>query len=348
MPPKRRRLPMDPNDTSDTDPQFGNVEDLPSGYKRQTSICVLTEVTEENAAAWSRLVIKFPECLGVEETLKNTAEKTKCIPTLNMDIPINLPVIRDCKVDLILPPPDYTSFLDVKDTKDGVALTKRPNNLSFILTGEDRLKKTAPSTLDETKNLDCKDVSQMAALSDAIWCKYWRVPNSQSVTNYTIPIKPTGWVDDYWLYGKSVGGIEGVNYGQVAQKLMRDNEGETATTNKTIFEQNNILPRGHLLLKDHVNLFVAVQQDGSTGTTPPLEFRVIVDYTIRQVSLSSLLVWQQQLHEFIPKQIKWRIYEQAKATKKNGWNILVSRGTIEESGTGPDPTDKTNFPDIDD
>lgn len=348
---KRRRIPLDPNDTSASDPQFGNVEDLPRGVKRQTSVCVLESVYEENAPTWSRLVIKFPECLGIEETLKEKAESTKCIPSLNMDIPINLPVIKDVQVDLILSPPDYTSMLDKNDASDGIRLRKTPNQLAFLLTGEDQLQKTAPSTTDETKDGTVKDIAQMAALSETIWARYYRVPNPQSVTNFTAAVKPTGLgFSDYWLYGKEEAGVQGLSYAQAAEHYLGTPEGISAESQKTIFEQNNIQPKGYLLLKDHVNMFVRVQQDGSTGTTPPLEFRVIVDYTIRQVSLSSLLVWRQQLKEFLPKQVQWRVYEQTldKTNKKNGWNILVSRGTIEENGTGGDPTSKTQFPDIDD
>lgn len=348
---KRRRIPLDPNDTSDFDPQFGNVEDLPKGVKRQTSVAVLNKVWDANTPTWSRLVVKFPECLGIEETLKTTAESTKCIPSLNMDIPINLPVIKDVKVDLLLSPPDYTSFLNTNDAGDGVRLTKTPNQLTFILTGNDQLTKSAPSTEDETKDADVKDVAQMAALSDTIWARYYRVPNPQSTTNYTAAIKPSGYADrENFLYGKTVSGIAGLSYGQVADHVMGEPEGQGALSSKTVFEQNNILPKGFLLLKDHCNLFVRVQHDGSAGETPPLEFRVIIDYSIRQVSLSSLLVWQQQLKEFLPKQVQWRVYEQTldKANKKNEWNILVSRGTIEENGTGTDPTDKTSFPSIED
>lgn len=349
--PKRRALavPLDPNDTSAVDPQFGNVEDLPRGVKRQTSVCVLTDVQEENKPTWSRLVVKFPECLGIEETLKQTAEKANCIPTVNMDININLPVIRDCKVDVIASPPDYTSILNRKNPGgDGLQLLKRPNNLAFILTGEDQLKKSAPSTTDETKNNDCKDVTQMAELSDAIWAKYWTVPNPESTSNYTAAVKPNDAFTDFWLYNKTVGSDVGLSYNQVAQKYLRNIEGQSGTTIKNVFEQSNIQEKGFLLLKDHVNLFVKVNQDGShEAETYPLKFRLILDYSIRQVPLSSLLVWRQQLHEFLPKQVQWRVYDQAKAAKKNGWNILVSRGTIEESGIGDDPTDKTNFPPID-
>lgn len=346
---KRRRIPIDPNDTSDFDPQFGNVEDLPRGVKRQTSLCVLDKVWNEDSPTWSRLVIKFPECLGIEETLKTKAESTKCIPSLNMDIPINLPVIKDVKLDLILSPPDYTSQIQLDGAKDGVRLKKKPNNLAFILTGDDQITTKAPSTTDEEKEESVEDVAQAAAISDAIWTRFYRVPNAPDITNYSTALKPAGVsFDNYWLYGKEVGGISGLSYGQVAEHFLGKIEGQGADSFRTVFEQNNIQAKGFLLLKDHVNMFVKVNHDGSTNA--PLQFRIIVDYTIREVSLSSLLVWRQQLKEFLPKQVQWRVYKQAldKTNKKNGWNILVSRGTIEENGAGVDPSSKTQFPDIDD
>lgn len=345
----KRKLSLDPNDTSLDDPQFGNVEDLPPGVKRQTSYCILNDVWDENNPTYSRLVFTFPECLGVEETLNNTAKDNKCIPTLNMDIPINLPVVKDCRVDLIQGPPDYVGILEKNTAGTGVYLKKSATNLTFILTGNDQLKKKAPDVDDETKETDVKDVTQEAALSDAIWAKYLNVPTPQSSSNFTTAIKPAGWTtNDYWIYGKDVGGAVALAYDDVAKTLMRSTENQNNI--RTEFTQNNILSRGYLLLKDHVNMFIRVQHDGSAGDTPAMKFRIILDYTTRKVSLSSLLVWRQQISEFLPKQIQWRVYNQAVSTgdKKNGWNILVSRGTVKESGTGTDPTDKTQFPDIKD
>lgn len=136
--PKRKLSSLDPNDTSDTDPQFGNVEDLPAGVKRQTSYCVLGNCWDDNNPTYSRLVFRFPECLGIEETLNNTAKDNKCIPTLNMDIPILLPVIKDCRVDIIQRPPDYVGLLQKNTAGDGIKLDKRQCQLEFVLTGNDR------------------------------------------------------------------------------------------------------------------------------------------------------------------------------------------------------------------
>lgn len=343
--PKRKLSSLDPNDTSDTDPQFGNVEDLPAGVKRQTSYCVLGNCWDDNNPTYSRLVFRFPECLGIEETLNNTAKDNKCIPTLNMDIPILLPVIKDCRVDIIQRPPDYVGLLQKNTAGDGIKLDKRQCQLEFVLTGNDQLTKKAPSIADETKEIDCEDITQYAALSDAIWAQYYKVTQPQQASNYTTAIQPAGKDKDYWIYGKDEGGVKSVAYSDVANHFM--NTVHNPNGRYTMFEQNNIQSRGFLLLKDHVNMFVKVQFDGS-AEGKNFKFRVILDYTTRKVSLSSLLVWRQQLHEFLPKQIQWRMYEQAKDTakKQNEWNILVSRGEVEENGTGTDPTDKTQFPDI--
>lgn len=121
---KRRRILLDLNDIFVFDFQFGNVEDLFRGVKCQIFVCVLESVYEENVFIWFRLVIKFFECLGIEEILKEKVESIKCILSLNMDILINLLVIKDVQVDLILSFLDYIFMLDRNDVVDGIRLRK--------------------------------------------------------------------------------------------------------------------------------------------------------------------------------------------------------------------------------
>lgn len=345
--PKRKfsAIPIDPNETG-SDPQFGNIEDLPRGVKRQTSVILMDgQMTSKTTDRknWSRLVFSFPECLGIKETLDNAAKSTSCIPSVSMDVPINLPVVRNCRVDIIRASrPEWMDFKYDK-TNSQIEMNNREQNMAFILTGDDQLTKAAPSTTEEDKSEDSRTASQMAALSDTIYARFKTFLAMDQYKDAIISgsLNPAEAKGTGWVYGKTIGGIEGIDYAQVAQRYMNPTQNSTEACD---FEINNIQPKGHLLLKDHVNMFVRLPQD----LLDTWEVRVILDYSIKQVSLSSLLVWQQQLTEFIPKEVRWRIYSQAQADDKNGWNILISRGNVTENGTGSDPTSKTAFPDIKD
>lgn len=339
--PKRKfsAIPVDPNE-SGPDPQFGELSDLPRGVKRQTSIVKLDNIDPTDPKKWVRLVYSFPECLGIKETLDNAAKGTSCIPSVSMDVPINLPVIKNVQIDEIHVPRKYMEELTLSDSNLTNEVTKQ--NRAYILTGDDQLTNKAPSIDDETKEETVEEPAQYAALSDTIYAKFMHFPQAKHDSNYADPIKPTGWTKTGFLYGKSVGGVQGLDYKDVGAKYLQPSAGPNE--DGVMFEVNNIQSKGHLLLKDHVNLFVNTE----IGTGQGLEFRIIIDYTTREVSLSSLLVWQQQLTEFIPKQVRWRIWKQEVAAGKNGWHILVSRGAVKENGAGDDPTDKTAFPDIKD
>lgn len=347
---KRRRaadsgLPLGPNETG-IDPQYGNVEDLPPGVMRQTSVISCLGAQSNTPKKWARLVFSFPECLGIKQTLDNAAKKTSCIPTVDMDVPINLPIIKDCKIEIIKKPKGFTTLF-TKTKEDNPAIWNKITNtdLAFILTGDDQLTDTANSVLDPTKTEKVATPEQIASLSDAIYAKFLKHPpehNSYDDPDMIPSLRPPGFTGNGWLYGKTVGGVEGLSYAQVAQRYLKPEMADWTPFLET--EINNIQKKGFLLLKDHVNLFALL---------PPndidiYDLRVTLDYQTRQVSLSSLLVWQQQLKEFIPKQVRWRVYKQPLAATKNGWNILISRGDVKESGVGNDPTSKTDFPDIKD
>lgn len=342
--PKRKyssAIPIDPNETG-PDPQFGNIEDLPRGVKRQTSIIKFngqknTRTTSDN---WSRLVYSFPECLGIKETLDNAAKSTSCIPSVSMDVPINLPVVKNCRIDIIQKSRKYYDTLDYDKTNGAIAADTQEQPMYFILTGDDQLTKSAPSTKDETKNIDISAAAQMAALSDTIYARFLEVPQKQMDQVIAGVLNPSEATGNGWIYGKTVAGIQGIDYAQVAERYLQPIPN---TAERCDFEIDNIQAKGHLLLKDHVNLFVKLPVADDTW-----QIRVILDYSVRQVSLSSLLVWQQQLTEFIPKDLKWRVYQQVHGDTTNGWDILVSRGTVAENGTGDDPTKKDDFPDIKD
>lgn len=339
--PKRKfsAIPIDPNE-SGPDPQFGELSDLPRGVKRQTSILTLGTMRTTDPKDWARLVYSFPECLGIKETLDNAAKSSSCIPSVSMDVPINLPVIKNIQVDEISVPANYGENLVLTDSSLDNTVYK--NNRAYIFTGEDQLTKTAPDVDDETKEVTVSSYAQYAALSDTIYAKFTSFPDAKGDAQFAVPLSPTGWKGTGWLYGKSVGGVSGIDYKDVALRYLQPSAGPNNVG--SFFEVNNIQSKGHLLLKDHVNLFIQTDFTGS----PDLQLRVIIDYTTREVSLSSLLVWQQQLTEFLPKQVRWRAWEQTVAADKNGWNILVSRGVVKENGTGNDPTDKTAFPEIKD
>lgn len=344
---KRKRsglggIPIDPNE-SGPDPQFGELHDLPRGVKRQTSFIKLQNTqTAGYPTKWSRLVFSFPECLGIKETLDNAAKTTSCIPSVSMDVPINLPVIKNVQIDEIQTSKRYKDAFTLDSGTDNLQNAPIRQERVYILTGEDQLKNKAPDLKDETKMTEATTPAMYAALSDAIYAKFVNLPDTNSDSKFATAIAPTGWKGPDWLYGKSVGGVQGLEYKDVAQRYLQPNQ--ELNEYGTMFEMNNIQAKGHLLLKDHVNLFVRTEIDDNQGW----EIRLMIDYTTKSVSLSSLLVWQQQLTEFLPKQVRWRVYEQVTADDKNGWNILISRGSVEENGNGDDPTDKTTFPDIKD
>lgn len=62
--------------------------------------------------------------MGIEEILKIKVESIKCIFSLNMDIFINLFVVKDIKIDLILSFFDYIFFFIKDDVGDGIVLKK--------------------------------------------------------------------------------------------------------------------------------------------------------------------------------------------------------------------------------
>lgn len=342
--PKRKfsAIPIDPNETG-SDPQFGNIEDLPRGVKRQTSVIKFQghKNSEASTDKWSRLVYTFPECLGIKETLDNAAKSTSCIPSVSMDVPINLPVVRGCRVDIIQKARKYSNSLVIDKTNSQIRNDTLQQPMYFILTGDDQLTKAAPSTEDETKTIDVSTPIQMAALSDTIYARFISLPSQESDQSLSGVINPDEAKGRGWIYGKTVGGIQGVDYAEVAQRFLQPIPN---TAEPCDFEIDNIQPKGHLLLKDHVNLFVKLPID----PTDTWEVRVILDYSTKQVSLSSLLVWQQQLTEFIPKEIRWRVWQQIQADQKNGWTVIVSRGTVAENGSGADPSSATDFPEIKD
>lgn len=349
MPSKRKRssldaVPIDPNE-SGPDPQFGELHDLPKGVKRQTSFIKLQNTqTAGYPTKWSRLVFSFPECLGIKQTLDLAAKKqtVSCIPSVSMDVPINLPVIRNVQIDEIQTSKRYADKLSYDKATGNLDNAPYKQERVYILTGEDQLKNKAPDVKDSTKTTEATTPAMWAALSDAIYAKFVNFPDVASDSLFAGPIAPDTWKGPDWLYGKSVEGVQGIDYKDVAQRFLQPSQ--ELNEFGTMFEMNNIMSKGHLLLKDHVNLFVRTEIDANQGW----EIRVMIDYTTKQVSLSSLLVWQQQLTEFLPKQVRWRAYEQVMADDKNGWNILISRGAVEANGKGDDPTDKTDFPDIKD
>lgn len=341
--PFRPAIPIDPNE-SGPNPQFGELHNLPKGVKRQTSYVCLRSLANLNKTEWSRLVFSFPECLGIKETLDNAAKKptTSCIPSVNMDVPINLPVIKNIQIDEVFTSKRFQDDLSLEKTTGNLYNTVIKQERAYIVTGDDQLTKSAPDMKDETKKTDVSTVTQMAALSDTIYAKFVNFPNQPNDARFANQLAPDTWKEGGWIYGKTIEEIVGIDYKDVALRYLQPTQ--QPNVQDTLFEINNILPQGHLLLKDHVNLFVKTKIDNFDG----FEIRIIIDYTTKAVSLSSLLVWQQQLTEFLPKQVRWRVFEQLREDQKNNWNILVSRGTVAANGLGNDPTSKTDFPDIKD
>lgn len=347
---KRRKLtlPFGPNETG-SDPQFGNIIDLPSGFKRQTSIIRLANTNGAESSAvyktWSRLTFNFPECLGIKETLDNKAKSTTCIPTLEMDVSINVPEIHDVKLDIVKRDQEYEDQIVLNTAKDGIKWDIKPREFTLILTGEDRLVKEVPDFNDETKTVSTAlSDFQRASASHAIWA-YFKTPtdltqmgNLATILNSNIPN-----FGSQWLYGKTSGGDVGISYGEVGYTFMGKDRG-TLTNQGEVSTLNNIPSKGFLLLKDHVNLFIKLGQANDRKLN--FELRLIIDYKTRSVPLSSLLVWKQQLTEFVPKQLQWRAHSTTKSETANGWDFLISRGTVKESAIGDDPSNATQFPDI--
>lgn len=333
-------IPIGPNETG-LDPQFGNVEDLPFGVKRQTSVIAQGGKRLTDPKKWARLVFSFPECLGIKQTLDIAAKKAKtCIPTVDMDVPINLPIIRDCKIDFIKRPMSHAQTFVHNASEKYIRTDVERNDMAFILTGKDQLVDTAPSLTDPEKKEKVKTAAQVASLSDAIYALLAGYPYMDSNIVYG-KLNGSSWGDG-WLYGETKDGIVGLTYAEAAARYLQPSINTTYPA--VMYEVNNIQKKGFLLLKDHVNLFCRLPRDN----LDTYDIRVILDYQTREVSLSSLLVWQQQLTEFIPKSVQWRVLKVVQSADKNGWNIAISRGEVKENGTGDDPTDKTAFPDIKD
>lgn len=381
MPPTRKKkssarsspysgIPLDPNYTG-VDPQFGNISDLPKGVKRQTALMTLQAVnTDPNGKPWSRLTFRFPECVGIAETLNNAAKKFDgdCIPTLSMNVKILVPVVKDFRVEWVKPPPDYVVKPKIYawKTREYGTVQTEANEVAFILTGDDQLTRHVPDMTDETKNVLVNDIEAIASISNAIYAKYTTVPD--------IPISApeAAKAIAYDQQGRESAGFETepynaasadkyqsqLYYNYMAQQYFNPTQGATGTNQREVVI-NNILEKGHTLTSDHVNLFIkntypcVKQAVDHTGLMPNIwqkrdwTVRTILDYTTKEVTLSSLLVWKRQLKEFLPKQVQWRGYEMVNpSATQNCWEICLSRGSIKETAIGDDPSNKTDFPDI--
>lgn len=341
--PKRKFPGLKPNDVGGSDPQFGNIETLPKGRMRQSSVIRL-KTPNKNGHEWSRLTFNFPECLGIKETLDNAAKKTQCIPTLDMDVNINIPVVEEVHFDLIERAAPY--YMDATIGGDYLNQTNLPNELVCILTGDDQLLKSVPQMSDQTKSVDLSTLTdyQRALASNCIWARIEEP--TRVVENISLPsaINPDTSQKGF-VYGKTVGGVEGLDYAQVGMSIIK--KGDVDNQKYWTSYINNIPPRGYKLLKDHVNLFVKISAPVTHDIPDYYEFNLAIDYTTASVPLSSLLVWQQQLTEFIPKEIQWRGEVVLPGVgNKNGYQILISRGTVKETGEGANPSDATAFPPI--
>lgn len=358
-------VPLNPNYTG-ADPQFGNISDLPKGVKRQTAILTLQDLNT-GKKTWSRLTFRFPECVGIAETLNNAAKKGECIPTLSMNVQILVPVVKNFRIDVIRAPPDYTVTPKVinegtpKETPKFLTQDVKPTKLAFILTGDDQLTTTVPDIDDEDKTVTAKHAEVIASISNAIYAKYWDNPDAPAqVAEMAKHLNDAAHKDKGGFETAAINGdVE--NPPKIAAKVYANSymnaylqmcRAQTANPHYQVID--NILEKGHTLTSDHVNLFiwnnyeVTATSDGAKDLRPRYwVIRTTLDYTTKTVSLSSLLLWKRQLKEFLPKQIQWRMLEQAKDVKKNQWEIALSRGSIKESGVGDDPASKTDFPDID-
>lgn len=348
---KRKRLsyPIGPNETG-SDPQFGNIIDLPKGLKRMTSVLRCLDNNTTVADTWSRLTFNFPECLGIKETLDNkartTTTRTQCIPTVDMDVTINLPIIHDVRFEWVKTYRSYNASFS--KSVDQVKAFNEAVEVVFILTGDDQIVKEVPDQTDPTKSWNGVTAYQQLAASNAIWAMYGVSPEPRDPGETLKKLNEgivTGGLGG-WLYGKTVSGAVGLDYADVAKAYLNRSI-DNMLDNRVFSYLNNIPKGGYTLLKDHVNLFIKVPLQVKADDFE-FEFRLIIDYSTRAIPLSTLLVWRQQLKEFIPKQILWRGQDVAKSATNNQWKFLISRGNVKESAVGNDPSDKTKFPDIDD
>lgn len=343
----KRRYPaggvLGPNTVGGSNPQFGNIETLPSGLNRLASVIALYSINGKQNT-WSRLTFNFPECLGIKQTLDNAAKNTQCIPSLDMDVNINIPIIRNVTMDIMYRRDchTYTAHLS-GDANDRLAITQRTTNFQMIMTGEDQLAKSVPDQSVQSKDdvlLNEFTALQNATASKCIWAHLDRAkgratsePSLQKVVN-------PGKVG--WEYGTSSQAYVGLTYSDIAENHLGD---YGIISQHESVRIDNIPKAGYKLLNDHVNVFFRTASEAPEHEM--FEVRLLIDYETSSVPLSSLLVWRQQLTEFVPKQIQWRGFKQDPgATKENGWRVLISRGTVKETGAGRDPSDKTQFPNI--
>lgn len=362
----RGAIPLDPNYTG-ADPQFGNISDLPKGVKRQTAILSLQDLST-GKKSWSRLTFKFPECVGIAETLNQQAKKGECIPTLSMNVKILVPVVKNFRIDVIRPPPDYYSNVRLfnktasEATRRYIATEVQPTKLAMILTGDDQLTTEVPDIADEDKTVKVTHAEVIASISNAIYAKYWDNPDTPGQVSemcqqlgYDEAARNAGGFATVPWDSKEPVEANFTNqtfYNFYTPALFSHTEGQTADPQFVTID--NIQSKGHTLTSDHVNLFVwnnyPVHTAAAENKLEPRYWTIktTLDYTTREVSLSSLLIWKRQLKEFLPKQIQWRMLEVAAGAKNNKWDIALSRGSITESGVGDDPSSKTDFPDIED
>lgn len=366
-------IPLDPNYTG-VDPQFGNISDLPAGVKRQTAIMTLQENNTSagpgaiNNKQWARLVFRFPECVGIAETLNNAAKKFDgdCIPTLSMNVKILVPVVKSFRVEWLKPPPDYDLTPATFNWKgrDYATVFAKANETAFILTGDDQLTTKLPDMEDETKTKDLHDIEAIASVSNAIYAKYTTVPDlpltvpeAAKALAYDGQGREAGAFETVPQTGTADAYQKNVYYNYVAAQFVNPQLQSTGSLQREIVI-NNIQDKGHTLTSDHVNLFIKNTYDNNkkqadqTGLWPDMwskrdwTIRTILDYTTKEVTLSSLLIWKRQLKEFLPKQVQWRAWAVDQSATANGWEIALSRGSIKENGIGDDPSSKTDFPDI--
>lgn len=361
----RGAIPLDPNYTG-ADPQFGNISNLPRGVKRQTALLSLQDLNTD-AKTWFRLTFKFPECVGIAETLNQQAKKGECIPTLSMNVKILVPVVKNFAIDIIKGPPDYVVNADIANhtaseaTRRFFLLENKPTKLAFILTGDDQLTTKVPDIDDEDKTVTTTHAEVIASISNAIYAKYWDNPDAPGqISEFVKKIGKDDTAKDFggfetvpWDNKAPIAPQEATYYQNWAPALAA-NTGSQQVSDPSMVVIDNIQDKGHTLTSDHVNLFIWNNYPAKSPTVGGKiagrywTIRTTLDYTTKEVSLSSLLIWRRQLKEFLPKQIQWRMLETAVAAKANKWEIALSRGSIKESGVGDDPSSKTDFPDIED
>lgn len=361
----RGKIPLGPNYTG-SDPQFGSIHDLPRGLKRQTAVFNLLE-TNTDGEGWYRLTFRFPECVGIAETLNMQAKKGECIPTLSMNVKILVPVVKNFKIEIIRSPPDYTITPEIighdasVQTPRYITTDVKPTKVAFILTGDDQLTTKVPDIADEDKTVTASHAEVVASISNAIYAQYWDNPDSVAQVaemaekvNILLERAKGGFKTPHWNNKDPASIAELLYYDNYTAALMQMSTGQVATPKQIIID--NIMEKGHTLTSDHVNLFInnnykctplqGGEPDAAYRRPRYFTFKTTLDYTTKQVDLSSLLIWKRQLKEFLPKQIQWRMLETVTGAKANRWEIALSRGSIKESGVGNDPSSKTDFPDI--